>query len=311
MSSLKYLHDPSFGGGIHLPYGEFIYFVEVAIDNLLAARPEVARFSRRLYERDLWYIHGEFASILCLSSTQHRHYPLRQYFSWEKILAPNEDFGGFKANPLIPPFRVTAPDLLEGMRESHFIESCAMAFPSVAVTDYREDGQRRSVAELIAKSIFAFDVERFEEKMEADRPKRIFLSHKSVDKKFVREVAATLTALGFDPWLDEDAMKAGAKLERAIRAGFSDSCAAVFFVTPSFKDESFLESEVDYAIEEKRAKGDRFSIITLQLEGDGGAVGEIPKLLHPYVWKRVALSGVLRTIAEALPIRLGPPEWRV
>ena len=58
-------------------------------------------------------------------------------------------------------------------------------------------------------------------------------------------------------------MDAGSELERAILQGFKDSCAAVFFVTPSFQDEAYLATEVNYAIQEKREKGDRFSIVTL------------------------------------------------
>jgi hypothetical protein len=110
-------------------------------------------------------------------------------------------------------------------------------------------------------------------------PMKIFLSHKGFNKPLVREFATTLSLLGFDPWLDEDAMVAGTNLERGILKGFADSCAAVFFVTPEFKDEAFLATEVDYAIQEKRKKGGRFSIITLVF-GEGAAKGNVPGLLH-------------------------------
>jgi hypothetical protein len=79
-------------------------------------------------------------------------------------------------------------------------------------------------------------------------------------------------------------MPAGTNLERGILKGFADSCAAVFFVTPEFKDEAFLATEVDYAIKEKRAKGEMFSIIT-PVFGEGAAKGKVPDLLHGYVWK--------------------------
>jgi hypothetical protein len=74
-------------------------------------------------------------------------------------------------------------------------------------------------------------------------PMRIFLSHKGFNKPLVREFATTLSMLGFEPWLDEDAMPAGTNLERGILKGFVDSCAAVFFVTPEFKDEDFLATQ--------------------------------------------------------------------
>ena len=72
----------------------------------------------------------------------------------------------------------------------------------------------------------------------------------SSGNKLVRAFKDTLQLLGFDPWLDEDAMVAGTKLERGIPTGFERSCAAVFFVTPNFSDENYLATEVDYAIQE-------------------------------------------------------------
>lgn len=140
---------------------------------------------------------------------------------------------------------------------------------------------------------------------------RIFLSHKSVDKEMVREVKKTLELLGFDPWLDEDSMNAGVPLERSIQKGFQESCAAIFFVTPNFKDENYLESEVDYAIAEKRKKKDRFSIVTLVLGDKDGNRGTVPDLLTPYVYKEPENDfQMVREIIRALPIKLGTPMYR-
>jgi hypothetical protein len=60
------------------------------------------------------------------------------------------------------------------------------------------------------------------------RPMKIFLSHKGADKPRIRNYHDTLKLLGFDPWLDEDAMTAGTNLQRGILQGMADSCAAVF-----------------------------------------------------------------------------------
>lgn len=141
-------------------------------------------------------------------------------------------------------------------------------------------------------------------------PRKIFLSHKGADKPRVREFFATLSAIGLEPWLDEDAMPAGEKLERGIRQGFSDSCAAVFFITSAFADQGYLETEIDYAIQEKREKGDRFAIITLVFADAHGNQPSVPRLLQPYVWKapRSDLEAV-REILRSLPLRL-VPQWR-
>jgi hypothetical protein len=141
--------------------------------------------------------------------------------------------------------------------------------------------------------------------------KKVFLSHKGVDKENVIDFKKTLGLLGYDPWLDEDAMPAGAALERALLKGMQDSCGVVFFITPSFKDQGFLETEVNYAIQEKRKKGDKFAVIALQFVGDGGSVGEIPELLKTYVWKKPKTSlEALREIVRALPVAPGIVDWR-
>ena len=141
-------------------------------------------------------------------------------------------------------------------------------------------------------------------------PMSVFLSHKGADKPMVREFKRTLEELGFDPWLDEDAMDAGAELERAILQGFKDSCAAVFFVTPAFQDEAYLATEVNYAMQERREKGDRFSIITLVFS-DGSNKGVVPDLLKQYVWKEPAGEvEAFREIVRAIPIGVGPIQWK-
>lgn len=140
---------------------------------------------------------------------------------------------------------------------------------------------------------------------------KIFLSHKSADKPLVRQYKQLLVELGFDPWLDEDAMQAGAELERSLLKGFADSCAAVFFVTPNYKDENYLASEVDYAIQEKRKKDDRFQIITLVFSEEGKK-GAIPDLLRHYVFKEPATDlTAFHEILRARPLQVGSSYWQV
>ena len=134
--------------------------------------------------------------------------------------------------------------------------------------------------------------------------KKVFLSHKGVDKDLVVDFRTTLEILGYDPWIDEDAMPAGTSLERELLQGMQDSCGVVFFITPSFKDEGYLETEVDYAIQEKRKKGDKFAIIALQFVDDDGNVGAIPELLKPYVWKKPKAH--LQALCEIVRVECSP-----
>lgn len=141
--------------------------------------------------------------------------------------------------------------------------------------------------------------------------KKVFLSHKGIDKGEVTEYKTTLALIGYDPWFDEDAMPAGTPLERGLLQGMRDSCGVVFFITPSFKDEDYLETEINYAIQEKRQKGDKFAVITLQFVGVDGKVGEIPELLKTLVWKKPKSSlEALREIVRALPIAPTVVDWR-
>lgn len=139
--------------------------------------------------------------------------------------------------------------------------------------------------------------------MQINSSNKVFLSHKGVDKKKVIDFKETLKLLGYDPWIDDDAMPAGTTLERALLQGMQDSCGVVFFITPDFKDEGFLETEVNYAIQEKRKKKEKFAIIALLFQDKEGKKGEIPELLKSYVWKKPKSSlEAFREIIRALPI---------
>ena len=136
-------------------------------------------------------------------------------------------------------------------------------------------------------------------------PMKIFLSHKSINKDKVRNFKTILELLGFSPWLDEEAMSAGANLERSLHSGMVDSCAAIFFITPDYKDEKYLATEIDYAISRKR-QDEKFSIITLVFPDENGEKGVVPNLLQPYVWKEPANDLLaLAEILKALPLEVG------
>ena len=140
---------------------------------------------------------------------------------------------------------------------------------------------------------------------------KIFLSHKGSNKRTVVDYGKTLEELGYEPWIDDDAMPAGTLRERGLLEGMQASCAAVFFITTSFKDEGFLATEIDYAMEEKRRKGDRFAIIPLKLEIAGNDAAHMPDLLNRFVWKTPSTHlEAIREIVRALPIAPRRVEWR-
>ena len=147
--------------------------------------------------------------------------------------------------------------------------------------------------------------------MTISEAKRVFLSHKGVDKEMVIDFKDALELLGYEPWLDDDAMPAGTPLERGLLQGMKDSCCVVFFVTPQFKDEGYLETEINYAMSEKHRKRDKFAIVTLLFVGDDERVAEIPDLLGTLVYKKPKTQlEALREIIRALPVTPGVVDWR-
>jgi hypothetical protein len=315
MSWVEFMDTKSFGEGIYRPYADYSGDLAVQVDNLLGADPPFARFTKNLISRDFVFVRGTRIALLCLSSGAHRHYPFRASPEWKDFFRiPEEQFlaehPGIDKNAAV----INRADVHTYLTASmNFLTPICIGFPAIFMpkSDSEEWKIRHSSVNQAAQLLTDFDRTHYEEHIELQKPKNIFLSHKSPDKTLVREVASALKSVGLAPWLDEDRMKAGANLERAILQGFQDSCAAVFFVTPRFIDDGYLASEIDYALAEKRAKGDKFSIITLLIPGDDGSFGEIPALLRTYVWKHVQPIEIVRAIAEALPIQCGAPTWRI
>ena len=136
---------------------------------------------------------------------------------------------------------------------------------------------------------------------------KIFLSHKTVDKPLVYRYYDALRQVGFDPWLDDPNMAAGADLVTEIVRGFEESCAAVFFLTENFAEEDHLATEIQHAVAQKRKKEGKFAIITLRYPN----APPIPQLLLPYIHKEVDndLQG-FRELVRGLPLELGPPRWK-
>ena len=145
------------------------------------------------------------------------------------------------------------------------------------------------------------------------KPKKIFLSHRTADKDRVRIFAKALRSLGFDPWLDEEALPSSKPVERTLLAGMNESCAAVFFVTENFIDEGFLSTEIDYALLRRRKLekvGEEFAIIVLVVEAEVGSIA-VPEILqtHRHSSHYTELEAFEALIC-ALPVRTGTVLWR-
>jgi hypothetical protein len=150
------------------------------------------------------------------------------------------------------------------------------------------------------------------EEVTLSQQSRIFLSHKSANKEMVKRFRDVLEELGFQPWLDEDDGRAGDNPHRLFLDGMKASCAAVFFITPEFRDERYLKQEIELALHYATERGDRFRIIALRMLGANGERGTVPDVLQTrYIFAEPDFElEALNAILRALPIHVGPVTWR-
>lgn len=64
------------------------------------------------------------------------------------------------------------------------------------------------------------------------KKRRIFISHASSDREWVRTFAEALMDQGAEVWLDELQLRPGERVEQAMEQGFRDSDVIAFVITP-------------------------------------------------------------------------------
>ncbi len=253
---------------------------------------------------------GEPEEGICINMSFHREMSDREALSLAEELVEKNDI------PWLTPHRdnwlIDTTQLriwLQSGNKVEFLDGMDWLSGVARIQPRIERDRRMTFDELREESSVRLYISK--EEFTLDQRTKILLSHKSANKPMVRGYFDTLKELGYDPWLDEEDMAAGTELHRGIQRGFKDSCAAVFFITPEFKDERYLRQEVNYAMAEKTDKGDRFAIITLVFTGPSGEKGLVPDPLGSYVYKEPRGDlDALSMIVRALPITLGRPSWK-
>jgi hypothetical protein len=138
----------------------------------------------------------------------------------------------------------------------------------------------------------------------AKHPSKVFLSHKTADKPLVRQFEQILKQVGLDPWLDAHSLPPGTALSRKIQEGMRASCACIFFITKSFKDDKWLGFEIEWAQTVQIERGaELFAIIPVVFGHDVG-VPQMIKDLGKYVVAENELQA-LSEILRWLPLKLG------
>lgn len=93
------------------------------------------------------------------------------------------------------------------------------------------------VAGLLNDRMFEAQFER------SPRGARLFISHSSVDKEFVRGLAVDLAARGHQPWLDEWEILAGESITERVSAGIEDADFLILVLSQAAARSSWVEQE--------------------------------------------------------------------
>ena len=72
-------------------------------------------------------------------------------------------------------------------------------------------------------------------------PGKVFLSHSSADKAFVRRLDQAIRGAGFETWLDEHELVPGDALPKKIRTGIAQASVIVVVLSTSSAGSRWLD----------------------------------------------------------------------
>jgi hypothetical protein len=81
-----------------------------------------------------------------------------------------------------------------------------------------------------------------------DRRPMAFLSHSSVDKPTIRQLAADLTANGIDVWLDEQRIRVGDSIPERIAQGLAESDYFLLAISEASSNSEWVRKELNAAL---------------------------------------------------------------
>ena len=103
---------------------------------------------------------------------------------------------------------------------------------------------------------------------------KVFVSHSSVDKPFVRRLVCDLSRFGIDSWLDENEIRIGDSIRRSIEAGLGKSDYFLLVISSSSISRPWVAAEIDTAMSMEFSSGRKF-ILPLRIDS-----APIPPLLE-------------------------------
>jgi predicted ATPase len=125
-----------------------------------------------------------------------------------------------------------------------------------------------------------------DETMATERDPRfdVFLSHNSLDKPMVEDIAARLQRAGLEPWLDKWYLTPGGRWQDELEAGLTASAACAVFVGPHGLGD-WVHEEVGLAVD-RAAKDRSFRLFLVLLPGvpEPFDASGIPGFLRTRTW---------------------------
>ncbi|MBJ6982166.1 toll/interleukin-1 receptor domain-containing protein [Luteimonas sp. MC1572] len=102
---------------------------------------------------------------------------------------------------------------------------------------------------LLAEDLVDAATEIKELRHQQDKDRRIaFLSHSSVDKPFIRQLAADLTANGVDVWLDEQRIRVGDSIPERLAQGLAGSDYFLIAMSRHAASSAWVQKELNNAL---------------------------------------------------------------
>lgn len=97
------------------------------------------------------------------------------------------------------------------------------------------------------------------------RMKKIFISHSSIDKPFVRQLAASFSGVGIDSWIDEAEIKYGESLVQKIANAIEELDIVIAIISKNSIDSSWVKKELSLAMT-KEISFDKVVIIPIVID---------------------------------------------
>lgn len=103
--------------------------------------------------------------------------------------------------------------------------------------------------DLLAEDLVDAASEEKEQRHQQQKDRRIaFLSHSSLDKPFIRQLAADLTANGVDVWLDEQRIRVGDSIPEKLAQGLAGSDFFLIAMSGHSVESAWVQKELNNAL---------------------------------------------------------------